>query len=234
MTPTPAPKGGGAKVRASKPHGEVPKNRSGAPCGRCSKMKGGRRCPNHGGKSTGPKTVEGKKVVRVNSVTHGLRSDPFVFLDNMPPEQRAAFEGLVKALAEKEGVGENPLDLIVVRDIVLADLIAQRGVQYILKEWKERHGDEGQPIGLAQADALSHWGGYARLKATLRAALRQGTGARGDPGKQTLEASELQRKSDAFVRALEDMGVDLEEAERRASLTTSPPATAETQDREVS
>jgi len=151
-------------------------------------------------------------VARQNATTHGLHADPLVFLDNMPPDKRTAFDALVRKLAlEEKAVGE--ADLMLVRDIILADLIAQRGLQYILNEWSTSYSAGGVP-SLAQADALSQWAGYARLKATLRAALRQGTGERGDPGKVTDDA---RRRGEALARELAARGIDLDELERDAT-----------------
>ena len=48
------------------------KTRTGRPCKRRT-VRGNRRCPNHGGLSTGPKTAEGKATTELNQ---SQRSDP--------------------------------------------------------------------------------------------------------------------------------------------------------------
>lgn len=195
---TPPPKGLGRTDKArktenagnvtggNKPHGPArgePRparaKSTGEPCRDCIAFPP--KCFRHGGRSTGPKTARGKREVRKNAVKHGLYSDPLVFLDNMPPGVREAFEERVAELAASEGVAE-PADMIVVRDLVLADLIQQRGTQYLLNEWTTKYrGSDGVPT-IAEGEALSQWERYSRLKTQLRAALRQGTGTRGDPG----------------------------------------------------
>jgi len=54
-------------------------------------MDGSNRCRHHGGKSTGPKTDEGKKASRMNGVTHGLRSDPVNLLESIRKEDEHAY-----------------------------------------------------------------------------------------------------------------------------------------------
>lgn len=160
----------------------------------------------------------------MNATKHGLTADPLIFLDGMPPEQRAAFDELVATLAREEGCSAQA-DLMLVRDIVLADLILQRGTQYLLAEWSTSYG-EGTPPQVAQDSAARLWAGFSKLKAQLRAALRTGTGARGDPGRQTID-DVARGRAEAIAKALDEMGVDLEEVERRAAVKPpSPPASA--------
>jgi len=54
-------------------------------------MDGSNRCRHHGGKSTGPKTEEGKKKVRMNGTSHGLRSDPVNLLEKIRREDEEAY-----------------------------------------------------------------------------------------------------------------------------------------------
>lgn len=49
------------------------------------------RCRHHGGKSTGPKTEEGKKKARMNGTTHGLRSDPVKLLESIRENDEKAY-----------------------------------------------------------------------------------------------------------------------------------------------
>jgi len=49
------------------------------------------RCRHHGGKSTGPKSEAGKKKVRMNGTTHGLRSDPVNLLEKIRQEDEKAY-----------------------------------------------------------------------------------------------------------------------------------------------
>lgn len=49
------------------------------------------RCDNCGGKSTGPKTEEGKKKSRMNATKHGLRSDPVNLLEKIREEDEKAY-----------------------------------------------------------------------------------------------------------------------------------------------
>ena len=64
------------KKTTDKPHERVPKcgakTRKGTPCQGFA-MKNG-RCKLHGGKSTGPKTAEGKARIAAAHFKHGLRS----------------------------------------------------------------------------------------------------------------------------------------------------------------
>jgi len=50
-----------------------------------------KRCDNCGGKSTGPKTEEGKKKVRMNGTKHGLRSDPVKLLEHLRETDEKAY-----------------------------------------------------------------------------------------------------------------------------------------------
>lgn len=45
-------------------------------------MDSSNRCRHHGGKSTGPKTKEGKKKVAANAVKHGLHTSAETFFEN--------------------------------------------------------------------------------------------------------------------------------------------------------
>ena len=54
-------------------------------------MDGSNRCRHHGGKSTGPKSEEGKKASRMNGVKHGLRSDPVNLLESIREEDEHAY-----------------------------------------------------------------------------------------------------------------------------------------------
>lgn len=51
------------------------RTRAGAPCIRRA-APGKRRCPNHGGLSTGPKTAEGKARVALNLPWHHREAEP--------------------------------------------------------------------------------------------------------------------------------------------------------------
>lgn len=54
-------------------------------------MDNSNRCRHHGGKSTGPKTEEGKKKARMNGTTHGLRSDPVKLLEDLRETDEKAY-----------------------------------------------------------------------------------------------------------------------------------------------
>lgn len=193
---------GSPKVGGNEPHEPKPlprSKRSKETCRNCARS--GRPCRHHGGKATGPRTAEGKKEARQNATKHGLYSDPLVFLENLDGEARAKLDSLVRELITSEfgkGAVVSHADLVVARDLVLADLIATRGIQYLTKEWTTLYGEDGRPLGVAQSDALAQWGGLARLKASLRAALRQGTGERGDPNRVTAAEATRRRLQDIF------------------------------------
>jgi hypothetical protein len=64
--------------------------KDGSPCQRAP-MENQNRCHWHGGKSTGPKSEEGKKKVRMNGKTHGLRSDPINLLEDLRQNDEEAY-----------------------------------------------------------------------------------------------------------------------------------------------
>ncbi len=52
------------------------RTRAGHPCKKWA-LSGRSRCRNHGGCSTGPRTIEGKARVNRNALKHGFRSQEF-------------------------------------------------------------------------------------------------------------------------------------------------------------
>lgn len=58
----------GVRLNMSKKHLCGAKTRKGTPCKRMALANG--RCPNHGGLSTGPRTIEGKKKALANLIQY--------------------------------------------------------------------------------------------------------------------------------------------------------------------
>lgn len=71
------------------------KTRSGNPCQRAGNSKNG-RCHLHGGKSTGPKTDEGRARIAVAQFKHGRRSKAFVEAQRANNAQRRAIKHELK------------------------------------------------------------------------------------------------------------------------------------------
>jgi hypothetical protein len=64
-------------------------------------MDGSNRCRHHGGKSTGPKTEEGKRKTRSNGVTHGLHTSAEVFFENADQHHLDTYYGVHEALCAR-------------------------------------------------------------------------------------------------------------------------------------
>ena len=64
-------------------------------------MDGSNRCRHHGGKSTGPKTEEGKKEVRTNGVTHGLYTLPEHLRETFTEQQEDRYIAYFEALCSR-------------------------------------------------------------------------------------------------------------------------------------
>ena len=61
-------------------------------------VEGKERCRLHGGKSTGPKTEEGKSQVAGNAVKHGLHTSKEVFLEHAEDHHRDTFHAIHESL----------------------------------------------------------------------------------------------------------------------------------------
>lgn len=77
--------------------------RAGTPCKRAA-VRGGTRCPLHGGRSTGPRTPEGRERARLANYRHGRRTQEAV---ERRKRRNAALRAARKALA-KLTKGETP------------------------------------------------------------------------------------------------------------------------------
>jgi len=64
-------------------------------------MDGSNRCRHHGGKSTGPKTEEGKQQVRQNAQSHGLYTSEAVFLENARESHKDAYHAIHESLCSR-------------------------------------------------------------------------------------------------------------------------------------
>jgi hypothetical protein len=99
------------------------KNRAGCPC-RAPAMKNG-RCRMHGGKSTGPKTAEGRARISAAHTTHG-----FYGAESQAARRRTdAFIAETRALLATLGKGVVPAGVVVPRGSRVVEAAATRGRQ---------------------------------------------------------------------------------------------------------
>jgi hypothetical protein len=63
-------------------------------------MEGSGRCRHHGGKSTGPKTEEGKEQSKMNATKHGLSADPVNLFDYLADHEPEAAAWILNKLYE--------------------------------------------------------------------------------------------------------------------------------------
>jgi hypothetical protein len=76
-----------------------------------TKESGRKRCDNCGGKSTGPKTEEGKQKAARNSVTHGLHQSAETFFENADQHHLDTYYGVHEALCARfeQAHGREPM-----------------------------------------------------------------------------------------------------------------------------
>lgn len=164
------------------------RTRSGAPCKECIRV--GRKCRLHGGRSTGPKSVEGKRVSRMNGLTHGAWRDLAKVADELTPEGREAFDALVDAICDEEGVSAG-LDVGLVRTYVTAAIVEDDARVWMLRRGlvhgEDRPYSKGQPVGEVDlpvvptglVDALTR---LASVKQKVHERLRAKTESKDAPG----------------------------------------------------
>lgn len=81
-------------------------------------MDGSDRCRHHGGKSTGPKTEEGKDQSKMNGLKSGIHSDPVNLFDWLADNDEAA---LAYILAKLHDYSERAPEPVFVADVTDAD-----------------------------------------------------------------------------------------------------------------
>lgn len=160
---------------ANEPHEPPARNRQGDPCGNCTRLK--RKCHLHGGRSTGPRTPEGKRRSRENALAHGLRQDPVLFRERLTDADRAELTALVDRICEEESVTKE-LDRLLVLDFVTAEAVMQLGRES-LKEDAVKVAKDGT---IVLNPALAYMRTWASIKQRVHERLRAGTGERGDAG----------------------------------------------------
>jgi len=115
-------------------------------------MDGSNRCRHHGGKSTGPKTEEGKKESRTNATTHGLHTSAEVFLQASDEHHRdtyhATFESLCTRYQQAHGK-EPPHHAQVQLSQVALDMAK---LQMAAEYEKERAIDADKPLTERQVE----------------------------------------------------------------------------------
>lgn len=100
-------------------------------------MKGKKVCWRHGGKSTGPKTAEGKAKVSQNALKHGIYANT-VFEDE-------------KELAKDLATGSLEQELMILRLQLRRALIAQKEVENSIRE-NDGEDDPDNPTGFKLAE----------------------------------------------------------------------------------
>ncbi len=104
------------------------------------------RCRHHGGKSTGPKTEEGKKKSSSNAQKHALHADRGLFYERLDDDKQAEVDKLEKSLIDRYQSyhGRNP-DHADVKDLFeIAVGYVQRDYA---REWMvEQMEDSGNPL----------------------------------------------------------------------------------------
>lgn len=213
---------------SNEPHvpgaGKPARTRSGAACKECIRVQRRdpkRKCWKHGGRSSGPKSVEGKGEARQNAVKHGLRSSPARYRADMSDDLRLRYEELVATIAEAEGVSKSPLDLAIVRDFVLVEMMLEGGRVWLFRRgfltvegWRSVKltmeggggalvpetdvGGEQIPEPVVPESLVGYVNTLSRLKAKLHERLRSGTGKIGDPGRLSVAEESRRRLQDLF------------------------------------
>jgi hypothetical protein len=79
------------------------RTRAGTPCKRAA-VRGGTRCPLHGGRSTGPRTPEGRERARLANYRHGQRTREAI----AERKRRAAALRAARKMLAKLTKGETP------------------------------------------------------------------------------------------------------------------------------
>ena len=86
-------------------------------------------------KSTGPKTAQGKQVVRMNALKHGLRAERVVIPGEDPEEFEALFQGLQEDW-QPVGARENLLvERLAYRTIVPSGVVLTWLVRHLMLGW---------------------------------------------------------------------------------------------------
>lgn len=115
-------------------------------------MDGADRCRHHGGKSTGPKTEEGKKASRTNATTHGLHTSAEVFLEEADEQHvdtyYAAHESLCTRYERAHG-REPPYHIKTQLSQVALDMAKLQ----MASEYQAEHAiDDGKPLTERQVE----------------------------------------------------------------------------------
>jgi len=182
------------------------KEKCGATCSDGSECKawamdGSNRCRHHGGKSTGPKTDEGKKEVRTNGVTHGLYTLPEHLRETFTEQQEdryiAYFEALCSRyerfhMEEPDAFAKDRLSRVAI------ECVKERIADEWLSEQAEETGnllisshiigqtDDGMPIEVEQENRIL--GELTALKRETRLTLKD-MGLLKDPDSEKAEAT---------------------------------------------
>jgi len=108
-------------------------------------MDNSNRCRHHGGKSTGPKTEEGKKKVRQNAVKHGLHTSAERFFEDAPQRHLDTYYAYHEALCGRYERAHGSLDYAIKKD--LSEVAFEMSKLDMAKEYeKENAVDPEKPI----------------------------------------------------------------------------------------
>lgn len=140
--------GRGRETRKKKKRGRITcnaKTRTGKPC-RNYPIKGRTRCKLHGGRSTGPKTDEGKKKVGETLLTHGAYSR----YQPLHPKEKEFKIGLLKLF------GEDPTN-------ITKEILVDMAANYMIHIHR----------GLKWADEKERYWDFSRMGDALKGILRE-------------------------------------------------------------